>query len=101
MPAIHTYWVIDFRVISMLLPHLLIVLFLFPPLFIIQCLQVLLSVVFFHHFIFLELIMSLFIIVLQIVCGLDKRKNKPVDVLVIEHTGVIVSTGMFLFQTGV
>lgn len=76
MPAIHTYWVIDFRVIGMFLPHLLVVLFLFPPLLIVQALQVLLSVVFFHHFIPLELIVSFFIKILQIVSGLGKKEKQ-------------------------
>lgn len=76
MAAIPTYRVIDFRVIGVLLLHLLVVLFLFPPLVIVQRLQVLPSVVFFHHFILLELIMSFFIVILQVVRCLVERKNK-------------------------
>lgn len=69
-----THWVVDFRVVSMLLPHLLIVLLLFPSFLLIQRFQVFPSVVLFHHFVPFELVMSLFVIVLQIFCGLDARK---------------------------
>lgn len=65
-----TYWVVDFRVVGMLLLHLLIVLLFFPPLLVVQCFQVFSSVVFFHHFVLLELLVPLFVIVLQIFSGL-------------------------------
>lgn len=66
-----TYWVVDFRMVSMLFPHLLIVLLLSLSFIIIQRLQVFPSVVLFHHFILLELLMPLFVIVLQIFSGLN------------------------------
>ena len=68
--------VVDFRVVSMLLPHLLIVLLFFLSVILIQCFQVFPSVVLFHHFISLELIVSLFVVVLQIFSGLDAGENK-------------------------
>lgn len=67
---------VDFRVVSVLLPHLLIVLLFFLSIVIVQCFQVFPSVVLFHHFISLELIMSLFVVVLQIFSGLDAGENK-------------------------
>lgn len=73
----HTYWVVDLRVVGMLLFHLLIVLLLFFSLILIQRFQVFLSVMLLHHFISFEFVMSLFVIVLQIFGGLDgKRKRK-------------------------
>lgn len=75
----HTYWVVDLRVVGMLLFHLLIVLLLFFSLILIQRFQVFLSVMLLHHFISFEFIMSLFVIVLQIFGGLDgKRKRKSI-----------------------
>lgn len=74
-----TYWVVDFRVVSMLLPHLLIMLLLFPPFILIKCFQVFASVVLFHHFIPLELIVSLFVVVLQIFSGLKARTKTQVE----------------------
>lgn len=75
----HTYWVVDLRVVGMLLFHLLIVLLLFFSLILIQRFQVFLSVMLLHHFISFEFVMSLFVIVLQIFGGLDgKRKRKSI-----------------------
>lgn len=67
----HTYWVVDFRVISVFLPHLLIVLLLSLSLLLVQSLQVFSSVVVFRHFVLLKLLVSLFVKVLQIIRGLD------------------------------
>lgn len=91
MAATPTHRVIDFRVIGVLLLHLLVVLFLFPPLLVVQRLQVLPSVVFFHHFILFELIVSFFIVILQVVCGLVERKNK-MDMEQISNLSYFVST---------
>lgn len=88
----HTYWVVDLRVVGMLLFHLLIVLLLFFSLILIQRFQVFLSVMLLHHFISFEFVMSLFVIVLQIFGGLDgKRKRKSII-----HSNPAHSTLVFL-----
>lgn len=65
-----THRVVDFRVVGVLLFHLLVVLLLFFPLILVQRLQVFPSVVLLHHFIPFELVMPLFVVVLQILGGL-------------------------------
>ncbi len=74
-----THRVVDFRVVSMLLLHLLVVLLLSLSFVLVQCLQVFPPVVLFHHFIPLELIVSLFVIVLQIFSGLDAERKKKLQ----------------------
>lgn len=88
----HTYRVVDFGVVSVLLLHLLIVLLLFFPLVLIQRLQVFPSVVFLHHFIPFELVVPLFVVVLQVFGGLDlKRKH----IIKSAHPTVVVLTSKF------
>lgn len=78
----HTYWVVDFRVVGVLLFHLLIVLLLLFSLILIQRFQVLPSVMLLHHFISFEFVMSLFVIVLQIFGGLDGKKKKKMKSII-------------------
>ena len=71
---------IDFWMVCMLLLHFVIVLFLLFPLLLVQSLQVLLSVVLLQHFILLELLVPLFVKVLEIVGGLDYKRGLHVHV---------------------
>lgn len=64
------YRVVDFGVISVLLPHLFIVLLLLPSLLLIQHLQMLPSLMFLHHFIPFELFVTVLVKILKIICCL-------------------------------
>lgn len=69
-----TYRMIDFRVIGVLLLHLFVMLLFFLPVLLAEGLQVLAPLVLLHHFVLLELLVTFFVVVLQILCGLDRRE---------------------------
>lgn len=64
---------IDFRVIGVLLLHLFVMLLFFLPALLVQGLQVLATLVLLHHFVPLELLVTFFVVILQILRGLDKN----------------------------
>lgn len=67
---------IDFRVIGVLLLHLFVMLLFLLPVLLAEGLQVLTTLVLLHHFVLLELLMTFFVVVLQILRGLDRSVYK-------------------------
>ena len=74
-PAMETYWMVDFGRVGMFLLHRLVMLLLLLPPFIVQSLQVFLSIVLLQHLVFLKLLMALLVKVFQVICGLVKRRT--------------------------
>lgn len=68
---------IDFWVICVLLLHLFVMLLFFLPAVLIEGLEVLTTLVLFHHFVSLELLVTFFIVILQILRSLDKNTYNP------------------------
>lgn len=68
---------IDFWVICVLLLHLLVMLLFFLPAVLIKGLEVFAALVLLHHFVPLELLVTFFIVILQILCSLDANTYKP------------------------
>lgn len=67
---------VDFRVICVLLLHLLVMLLFFLPALLIEGLQVLAALVLLHHLVLFKLLVTFFVVVLQILRGLgDKKKS--------------------------
>lgn len=85
-----TYRMVDFGVIGMLLLQLFVMLLLLLPVLLTEGLQVLAALVFLHHLVLLELLVPLFVEVLQILRGL-RRSVYRLSFIVFAGTVSVVS----------
>lgn len=71
-----TYRVVNFRMVSVFLLHLLVVLLLFGAVLFVHVLQTFPPLVLLHHLVLLELFVLTLVKVLQVFCGLERERDK-------------------------